>query len=51
MTRYVVKVYSGASLHPDRTLQTIFPEKARRRVERLQREGFAPKLLTIGDRR
>jgi hypothetical protein len=45
MTRYLLRVYSGAGYHPDRGMRSI----SRRRVERwaraLERDGFATKIL------
>jgi hypothetical protein len=47
MTRYMLRVYSGAGYHPDRGMRSL----SRRRVERsarvLEREGFATQILTL----
>jgi hypothetical protein len=47
MTRYLLRVYSGAGYHPDRGVRSI----SRRRVERwaraLEHDGFATKILPL----
>lgn len=45
MESYIVRVYRGASLYPDRELRTHSFKRARKRIERLIREGFQPKLI------
>lgn len=48
MTTHIVRVYSkGGALYPDRAMKTYSAKRARERMERLRREGYMPKLLTI----
>ena len=47
MTRYLLRVYSGAGYHPDRGLRSISRRRVERSARALQRDGFATKILQL----
>jgi hypothetical protein len=47
LTRYLLRVYSGAGYHPDRTLQSLSRRRVERRAKRYESEGFDIKLLAV----
>jgi len=48
MARYLLRVYSDAGYHPDRTLQSRSRRRVERRAKQYQSEGFDTKLLAVG---
>jgi hypothetical protein len=45
MTRYLLRVYSGAGYHPDRGMRSISRRRLERWARALERDGFATKIL------
>jgi hypothetical protein len=47
MTRYLLRVYSDASYHPDRGMHSISRRRLERWASALERDGFATKILQL----
>ena len=47
MTRYLLRVYSGAGYHPDRGMRSISRRRLERSARALQRDGFATKIMQL----
>jgi hypothetical protein len=47
MTRYLLRVYSGAGYHPDRGMRSISRRRLERWARSLERDGFATKILQL----
>ena len=45
MTRYLLRVYSGAGYHPDRGMRSVSRRRLERCARMLERDGFATKIL------
>jgi hypothetical protein len=45
MTRYMLRVYSGAGYHPDRGMRSVSRRRLRRCARLLEREGFATEIV------
>jgi hypothetical protein len=47
MTRYLLRVYSGAGYHPDRGRCSVSRRRLERCARTLERAGFATKILAV----
>jgi hypothetical protein len=53
MTRYLLQVYRGAegsAYYPEKNLRSVSRGRLARRAQKLEREGFRVRLLTIADK-
>jgi len=47
MTRYLLRVYSGAGYHPDRGRRSVSRRRLKRCARALERDGFATQILPL----
>jgi hypothetical protein len=47
MTRYLLRVYSGAGYHPDRGRRSVSRRRLKRCARVLERDGFATQILPL----
>jgi hypothetical protein len=47
MTRYLLRVYRGATYYPDKQVGSQSLGRLERRAQQLEREGYRVRLLTI----